>query len=286
MSDGPYLIIGASGMLGRAVSEAMRHRGGVYRAATKAEVNLVHDDSVRAALAEVRPRVVINCAAWTDVDGAEANEQAATELNGHAVGRLAVACREAGAALVHYSTDYVFDGSGASPYPVDAPIRPLNAYGRSKAVGERLIGGEIARGLNALVLRTSWLYAPWGKNFVRTIANAARQRPMLRVVNDQRGRPTSAEHLARVTLRLLDAGARGVMHATDGGEATWFDFAVRIAAFANPVCRVKPCTSAEFPRPAKRPAYSVLDLARTEAMIDSMTDWKLNLDSVLARLEP
>jgi dTDP-4-dehydrorhamnose reductase len=286
VADGPYLIIGASGMLGRAVSEALRHRGDVYRAATKAEVNLARDESVHAALAEVKPRFVINCAAWTDVDGAEANEDAATELNGHAVGRLAKACREANATLVHYSTDYVFDGQGTSPYPVDAPIRPLNAYGRSKAAGERLIAEETGRGLSSLVLRTSWLYAPWGKNFVRTIANAARQRPTLRVVNDQRGRPTSAEHLAAVTLSLLDAGATGVLHATDGGEATWYDFAARIAAFANPACVVEPCTSAEFPRPAKRPAYSVLDLTETVSIIGPMPDWKSNLDSVLARLEP
>ncbi len=286
MSDGPYLIIGASGMLGRAVSDTLRHRGVAHRAATKAEVNLAHDDSVRSALAETRPRVVINCAAWTDVDGAEANEQASTELNGHAAGRLAAACREAEAMLVHYSTDYVFDGRGTSPYPVDAPIRPLNAYGRGKAVGERLIVEEAGRGLRSLVLRTSWLYAPWGKNFVRTIAGAAKQRQTLRVVNDQRGRPTSAEHLAAVTLRLIDAGAAGIMHATDGGEATWFDFAVKIAAFANPACRVEPCTTADFPRPAKRPAYSVLDLSRTVEMIGPMTDWKTNLDSVLSRLEP
>lgn len=286
MADGPILVIGASGMLGRAVSEALRHRGDAHRAATKAEANLIHDDSIRAVMAEVQPRVVINCAAWTDVDGAEANEAAATELNGHAVGRLARACGESGATLVHYSTDYVFDGRGSAPYPVDAPIRPLNAYGRSKAVGERLIGEESGRGLNALVLRTSWLYAPWGKNFVRTIASAARQRPALRVVSDQRGRPTSAEHLAQVTLRLLEAGARGVMHATDGGEATWHDFAVRIAAHANPACTVEPCTSAEFPRPAKRPAYSVLDLSKTVAVLGPMADWTLNLDSVLSRLEP
>ena len=286
MTAGRVLVIGASGMLGRAVCTALRHRGDLHRAATKAEVNLTRDESVRAAMAEFRPQVVINCAAWTDVDGAETNEDAATEVNGHAVGRLAAACGAANATLVHYSTDYVFDGQGTSPYLVDAPIRPLNAYGRSKAVGEGLIAREAARGLKALVLRTSWLYAPWGKNFVRTIAGAARQRPTLRVVNDQRGRPTSAEHLADVTLRLLQAGARGVLHATDGGETTWFDFAVRIAAFANPKCRVEPCTSAEFPRPAKRPGYSVLDLSGTSALIGPMTDWKTNLDSVLSRLEP
>ena len=169
---------------------------------------------------------------------------------------------------------------------MDAPLRPLNAYGRSKAVGERHIAEQVSQGgASALEIRTSWLYAPWGKNFVRTIAAAARQRPTLKVVNDQRGRPTSCEHLARTTLRLLAANARGVLHVTDGGEASWFDFATRIAAMANPACRVDPCTSAEYPRPAKRPANSVLDLGPAEALVGPMPHWHENLDLVLSRLE-
>jgi dTDP-4-dehydrorhamnose reductase len=271
-------------MLGRAVRAALLGRGIAHAAPGRAQVDLLRPESVGPAI-EGRS-VVINCAAWTDVDGAEGAEDAATRLNGTAVGELAEACRERGATLVHYSTDYVFDGRGTTPYRVNAPIRPLNAYGRSKAVGERLVAESVGRGLRALVLRTSWLYAPWGKNFVRTIAAAARQRPSLRVVDDQRGRPTSSEHLADATLRLLDANARGVLHVTDGGEATWFEFAVRIAAYANPACRVEPCTSAEYPRPAARPAWSVLDLADTERMIGPMRDWRRNLDAALPRLEP
>ncbi len=285
MQASRVMVIGAGGMLGRAVVAALKSRGTEQLAARHSDVDLLDESSVRDALASYRPDTVINCAAWTDVDGAEANEDAATALNGHAVGMLAAACRETGVRLVHYSTDYVFDGQGASPYPVDAPIRPVNAYGRSKAVGEQLIEQERARGLAALTLRTSWLYAPWGKNFVRTIAAAARQRPTLRVVHDQRGRPTSSEHLADLTLRLLAAGTTGVLHATDDGEATWYDFAVRIAAWANPACAVERCTTAEFPRPARRPAYSVLDLSRTIAAVGSLTDWKHNLDSVLPRSE-
>jgi dTDP-4-dehydrorhamnose reductase len=283
--DNPtILIIGAGGMLGRAVRQALAARGTAFRAPPRSELDLLRPESVRAHLGGIS--TVINCAAWTDVDGAEANEAAATALNGTGVGELAALCRGTGARLVHYSTDYVFAGNGTAPYRIDAQLAPLNAYGRSKAAGEQAITAEINRGLDALVLRTSWLYAPWAKNFVRTIAGAAKTRPTLRVVNDQRGRPTSAEHLADVTLRLLATPARGVLHATDGGEATWFDFATRIAAFASPACRVEPCTTAEFPRPAVRPAYSVLDLGPTEQLIGPMTDWRTNLDSVLSRLEP
>ncbi|MCX5689387.1 MAG: dTDP-4-dehydrorhamnose reductase [Planctomycetota bacterium] len=279
------LVIGGSGMLGRAVCNALAAQGTAFDAPSHATLDLLN----AAALKERVPghTHVINCAAWTDVDKAETAEADATLLNGTYVGLLASICAEHHATLVHYSTDYVFDGEQGPAYAVDAPMRPLNAYGRSKAVGERLIA-EHARlvGGSALVIRTSWLYAPWGRNFVRTIAAAARQRPTLRVVNDQRGRPTSCEHLARTTLRLLAAQARGVLHVTDGGEATWFDFATRIAATANPDCRVEPCTSAEYPRPAKRPANSVLDLGPTEELVGPMPHWHANLDSVLSRLEP
>jgi dTDP-4-dehydrorhamnose reductase len=282
--QGSVLVIGGSGMLGRAVQASLRSRGWTFQAPPRADLDLSRPETIASAVPGYG--VVINCAAWTDVDGAEAHEQDATRLNGHAVGDLAAACLRHGAGLVHYSTDYVFDGRGTSPYPVDASINPVNAYGRSKAVGEKLIAEARDRGLRAMVLRTSWLYAPWGKNFVRTIARFAREKPSLRVVNDQRGRPTSSEHLAKATLAMVQAGGEGVFHVTDGGQATWYDFAVRIAAAANPSCRVEPCTSGEYPRPAARPAYSVLDLSRIEALIGPRPAWQDELDSVMARLEP
>lgn len=279
------LVIGGSGMLGRAVCSSLAAQGTAFDAPPHATLDLVSAQSLKDHVPGHTH--VINCAAWTDVDKAETAEDQATLLNGTSVGLLASICAEHRATLVHYSTDYVFDGVQGPAYAVDAPLHPLNAYGRSKAVGERLIAEQVRlAGVSALVIRTSWLYAPWGKNFVRTIAAAARQRPALKVVNDQRGRPTSCEHLARMTLRLLTAGARGVHHVTDGGEATWFDFATRIAAAANPACRVDPCTSAEYPRPARRPANSVLDLGPTEAIVGPMPHWHSNLDLVLSRLEP
>ena len=284
MSTHNVLLIGGNGMLGRAMRAALTTHGIPFQSPPRPECDLLQPDSIRHHSRGVS--AVINCAAWTDVDSAEANEPAATALNGTSVGQLATICREIGAHFVHYSTDYVFAGDGTAPYRTDAQMEPLSAYGRSKAVGEHLIAQQVALGLHALILRTSWLYAPWSKNFVRTIAAAAKARPNLRVVSDQCGRPTSAQHLADVTLRLLDANTTGVLHATDGGQTTWFEFATRIAAFASPTCRVDPCTTAEFPRPARRPAYSVLDLAPTEKLLGPMPDWRINLDAVLATLEP
>ena len=222
--------------------------------------------------------VVVNCAAWTDVDGAEANEAAAAKVNGDAVLGLSRACAKHGALLVHYSTDYVFSGDATAPYPIDAPIDPVNAYGRTKALGEKAL---LEGGADHLLIRTSWVYAPWGKNFVLTMAALGRDRELLKVVNDQRGRPTSAEHLAATSLRLIEKGARGTFHVTDGGECTWFDFASHIVGRVNPSCRVEPCSSAEFPRPAPRPSYSVLDLSRTEALLGPMPAWQTHVDRVL-----
>lgn len=279
---GPVLIVGAGGMLGRAWRELLAAAGVEFAAPDTAQLDL-RERSALSCIDDGPWSTVINCAAWTDVDGAEQNESAATAVNGLGVGFLADACRRRGALLVHYSTDYVFDGAATEPYAVDQPRRPLNAYGRSKAAGEEALA---ASGCDHLLIRTSWLYAPWGKNFVRTIAKAAGERPVLRVVNDQRGRPTSSEHLARASGALIAAGARGVFHVTDGGECTWFDFASEIVRLTGKPCRVEPCASAEYPRPAKRPAYSVLDLRKTEAAIGPMPDWRDNLADVVRRLEP
>ncbi len=226
------------------------------------------------AAVSANTRIVINCAAYTDVDGAEADEAEATRVNGHGAGNLAARCAETGAVLVHFSTDYVFDGSGTRPYPTDHPLAPLGAYGRSKAAGEAAIR---ASGCEHLIIRTSWLYAPWGKNFVRTMVELGRKHESLRVVNDQRGRPSSCSYLAERTLALLDHGARGTFHVTDGGECTWFEFATEIMVQTGSKCRVEPCTTDEFPRPAPRPAYSVLDLSATESLLGPSSAWQDNL---------
>jgi dTDP-4-dehydrorhamnose reductase len=291
LSNG-VVVAGARGMLGRAVVSLLRGREFPCLALGRAELDITSAESVRAGIPP-GTGVVINCAAYTDVDGAEREPDKADALNALGVAVLAERCREVGAVLVHYGTDYVFDGAGAgdngaaggagpAPYAVGRALSPVNAYGRSKAAGEAALASS---GAEYLLLRTSWLYAPWGKNFVRTIARLASERPMLRVVDDQRGRPTSAEGLAETTLALLEAGARGVLHATDGGECTWCGFAQEIVRGLGLPARVEPCTTAEFPRPARRPAYSVLDLSATEALVGPMRPWDERLAGVLGRLE-
>lgn len=268
------LLIAPHGMLGRAWRLFLEDQRGIKpRTAKRPAFNITDVVSIQKHVTDDID-IVINCCAYTDVDGAEENETQANAINGNGVGDLANACREANALLIHYSTDYVFNGNATKPYPVDAPIEPINAYGRSKALGEKLIRDS---GCEHLILRTSWLYAPHGKNFVLTIANAAKKRDALKVVDDQRGRPTSCEHLAKISMQLIDANARGTFHTTDGGECTWFDFATAIAAHANPQCTVSPCTSDEYPTPAKRPSYSVLDLSPTEAITGPMDSWQDNL---------
>lgn len=278
---GPVLLIGGSGMLGRAWRELLQREGIDFTAPSHAELDLTDHASIDRHVTGEHP-TVINCSAWTDVDAAEKNIDGATALNATAVAKLAARCGRVNATLVHYSTDYIFNGNGTSPYPVDAPTAPINVYGHTKWLGEIALQQS---GTRYLLVRTSWLYAPWSKNFVRTIANAAKTKPQLKVVNDQRGRPTSSEHLADLSLRLLEKNATGIFHGCDGGECTWFEFATEIARVINPACRVDPCTTADFPRPAKRPAYSTLALDRTEREIGLMPDWKTNLRSVLSRLE-
>lgn len=278
---GQAVVVGAAGMLGRAMAPALRKIGVEAADRDLAEIDITSERSVSEGIGE-GVRLVVNCAAYTDVDRAETEEGAAMAVNALGPANLAARCRRIGALLVHFSTDYVFDGRSARPYRPDEPRRPLGAYGRSKAAGEERIE---ASGCEHLIIRTSWLYAPWGKNFVRTIAKLAAEKPQLRVVNDQRGRPTSAERLAATTAALIGAGARGVLHATDGGECTWFEFAREIVRRSGAPCRVEPCSTAEYPRPAARPAYSVLDLTATEALIGPMTPWERALEETMTRME-
>jgi dTDP-4-dehydrorhamnose reductase len=267
-------------MLGRAVAAALEARGIEHAVVEKDRLDLCHDETIESGIGP-GTSVVINCTGWTNVDLAETHEAEATIINGTGVGKLAERCKQLGAVFVHYSTDYVFAGHASAPYGVDEPRAPLNAYGRSKAIGERLLEQS---GAEHLLIRTSWVYAPWGKNFVRTILGAGRSRPVLRVVDDQLGRPSSAEQLAETTLALLDAGGRGTFHGTDGGQCTWFEFASAAVAEAGLACRVEPCSSAEYPSPARRPSYSVLDLSRTDALIGPRRSWQESLAAVVPRI--
>lgn len=280
------ILIGHDGMVGTAFTKLLADEGVAVTALGMDTLDFADPDSL-ARFTAVNADVVICCAAYTNVDGAEENEALATQINGEAVAVIAKRCAEAGASLIHFSTDYVFDGSGfgdgsPAPYPVDAPIAPVNAYGRSKAIGEAALRDS---GADHLLVRTSWVYAPWGKNFVRTMAKLTVERDELKVVDDQHGRPTSAEHLARTTWALFQKGARGTFHVTDGGECTWHELAEAVREAQGAECAIAKCTTAEFPLPATRPPYSVLDLSDAEAVVGEMTDWRTNVADVMARLE-
>jgi dTDP-4-dehydrorhamnose reductase len=277
------VLLGAGGMLGQSWLANLTDQPIFSKCCTTLSRNECDISKLADLECALQPDVdlVINCASYTDVDGAEENEDLATQVNGDAVGMLAQRCNTIGATLVHYSTDYVFDGQATSPYPTDQARDPVNAYGRSKARGEELLEQS---GANFLLLRTSWLYAPTGKNFVTTIARLCRDKPSLKVVDDQFGRPTSAAQLVQTTRRLLQAGVRGVHHACDSGQCSWFEFAREIAAKVGPQCSIEPCSSAAFPRPADRPAYSVLDLTKTIDAIGPISDWRQSLESTLNHL--
>lgn len=270
------LVIGHGGMLGRAWSARLDADGQDWLGMDYPEFDLSSNFELPSGFDRV-----VCCAAYTDVDGAEENEAQATRINGDGIERLAAGCARQGILLVHYGTDYVFSGDADTPYATDTPLQPLNAYGRSKAAGERALAASDARFLH---IRTSWLYAPWANNFVRTMAKLTKERDSLTVVDDQRGRPTSAEQLVDTSLRLIDAGAEGIFHASDGGECTWHGFASFINEHLGHGCAIAPCTTDAFPRPAKRPAYSVLDLSKTESLIGPVRGWKENVADVLDRL--
>jgi dTDP-4-dehydrorhamnose reductase len=276
----PILLLSPDGMLGRAWESLLVERGLAFEGVSWPAIDFAKPESIDRYV-QGGVRTVINCSAFTDVDGAETREDEATVINGTGVGVLAEKCRSLGALLVHFSTDYVFEGHASEPYRTDEELAPINAYGRSKAAGERAIRDS---GCEHLIVRTSWLYAPWGKNFVLTMRELGRKSSQLRVVDDQLGRPTSAEYLAARTLELVDKGARGTFHVTDGGECSWFELATLVMKEAGLPCEVVPCTSEEFARPAARPAYSVLDLSETEALLGPSRSWRENVSDVLRRV--
>jgi dTDP-4-dehydrorhamnose reductase len=267
-------------MLGRAVANEAARNGIDLVRIDRHDVDLAAEPATWMPLPHDVSHV-INCAAWTDVDDAEAHPDLADRVNGHAVLELARRSEAVRAKPVFISTDYVFSGRARFPCPVDAPREPLNAYGRSKALGESLLEDS---GLPFLCIRTSWLYAAWSRNFVLTLRDLMRTRDTLKVVDDQRGRPTSVSHLAALVHEFIRLDVAGFVHGCDGGSCTWFGFAREIARHVGYRGELIPCTSAAFPRPAVRPAYSVLDLVPTESLVGPREDWTLHLERVLSDL--
>lgn len=253
------LVTGASGQLGRAVvAEALR-RGS--RALGLGHAECPVDDAARVAeaIAAARPDYVVHCAAWTDVDGCEADPERADRINGQGTANVVAACRQLGCALAYVSTDYVFDGLGTRPYRVDDPVGPRSAYGRSKRRGEEAVLAAVP-GARFWIVRTSWVFGPGGKHFPGAIAARARAGGPLRVVDDQRGCPTYTPDLAAALLDLPHCDAApGIWHACNEGAVTWHGFAEAIVSKLGLTLPVARISTAELGRPAPRPAYSVLD---------------------------
>lgn len=277
------LVSGGHGQLGRSVARRGPARGHQVAAAGRSELDLRDPARTAAELDRAAPDLVINAAAYTAVDRAESARDDAFAINATAAGDLARACAVRRIPLIHVSTDFVFDGRSTVPYREDDPVAPLGVYGESKAAGERAV-----RDAGATVVRTSWLFATRGPGFVQTMLRLAAERPVLRVVDDQRGCPTWAEDLADALIALAELGApAAIYHYCGDGPTTWHGFAVAIVEQARRyralACeRIDAITTAEYPTPARRPAYSVLDTARIRALGIVPPAWTIGLARVVA----
>ncbi len=269
------LITGARGLLGTELVDRASRLGLEVHATDIDEMDVTDRGAVESVVGSLEPEVILHCAAYTAVDRAEAEPDAAMRLNRDGTRNVARAAAKAGSLLVYLSTDYVFDGAKGSPYLPEDPPNPQGAYARSKLAGEE---ETAAAGGEWLMVRSGWLYGSGGKNFVDTILGMAEERGSVKVVSDQKGRPTWAGSLAPTTLDLLAMGARGIYHAADRGEATWLELAEKALALAGIEAVVAPVSTEEWGAPAPRPEYSVLDLEKAESLLGrAMPRWEDSL---------
>ena len=264
-------------MLGHDVTAAATRAGHEVAPLSRRELDVRDAAATRAAVADARPDAVLNCAAWTDVDGAEASEDAATEVNGAGAGNVAAAAAAAGAFVVHVSTDYVFDGSATSPYVESSPTAPQSAYGRSKLAGELAVA-DAAPDAHAIV-RSSWLFGEHGGNFVATMLRLASERDALTVVDDQVGCPTFTGHLATALVAIAERRLAGVRHVAGAGECSWHDLAAATFAATGATVELSRGRTADLGRPAPRPAYSVLRSERSDTPV--LPPWQDGLNAYL-----
>jgi dTDP-4-dehydrorhamnose reductase len=264
------LVTGAGGMLGLDVCAAAADAGYDVHGVPRADLDITDSAAMDAVVSRLRPDAIVNCAAWTDVDGAESAYDAALEVNGAGAGFVARAAAACGAWLVHVSSDYVFDGRAGSPYVESDPTAPLSAYGRSKLAGEQAVASEAAE--SHTIVRSSWLFGTGGKCFPKTILRLAAERDSISVVDDQLGCPTFTGDLAAALVTLCEQQVPGVVHVAGGGECTWFGFARSIVEAAAVDCEVLPGRTSDLERPAPRPAYSVMRTERGD-LVPRLPDW-------------
>lgn len=288
-----FLVFGAKGQVGSALTKLLG--SGRVLALDYPEVDFAKPETLGKLLDEIQPRHIINAAAYTAVDQAESEEPLATLINADAPGALAQWCSKYQIPFVHYSTDYVFDGSGNSPWKETSPTAPKNAYGRSKLAGEQLV--QLAGG-KFIIFRTSWVYDATGKNFLKTMLRLGKEREFLRVVNDQCGAPTYAPHLARGTLRALEFAVQqktfpsGIYHLCNSGVTHWCEFAEMIFKHAKNkglplrIHKVEPITTDAYPTPAKRPLNSRLDLEKAKSVLQVvLPPWQEGLQECMELIQ-
>jgi dTDP-4-dehydrorhamnose reductase len=273
------LVMGHKGMLGSDLMDVLG-RDHEVSGVDAGEFDITSAPDCLRVVGEFKPGAIVNAAAYTDVDGCETNRDACFAVNAEGVRNIASACKDSGAKIVHYSTDYVFDGTKGEPYLEDDPCRPINVYGESKRKGEQIL---IETAENHVLIRTAWLYGRQGKNFVKAILAKAKDEGMLRVVDDQVGSPTFSFDLAQATKLLVERDCRGVYHVTNRGVCSWFQFAQKILEFAQVSgVTVEPIQSHVLSRKAKRPAYSVLSNRKfMEATQKAMRPWQVALNDYL-----
>jgi len=266
------LVTGAGGQLGKELALWPKSDEFEIIGLDRGALDISSCEQCREVIGNLQPDIVIHCAAYTAVDQAESDLEGAYAVNATGSGCVAEAADEIGAKLIYVSTDYVFDGNGTSPYRTDAPINPQTVYGKSKHAGEMLVETLNSR---TFIVRTSWVYGKHGNNFVKTMLKLGKERGSVKVVNDQTGSPTYTKDLARFLLQLAGTEEYGTYHASNSGSCTWFEFAQAIFEESGVAAQALPCTSEEFPRPAPRPRYSVLDQSRIKEIgLEELPEWR------------
>ena len=282
------LVTGAKGQLGCEMQRLGMVSPNNYFFTDIAELDITDAQAVKNAVKAASIDVIVNCAAYTNVDKAESDEATAELINATAVGNLARAMKEVGGTLFHVSTDYVFGCDGNTPRTEGMPLNPLGVYGRTKLHGEQAI---LESGCKAVIIRTAWLYSEFGNNFLKTMMRLTAEREQLNVVFDQVGTPTYAGDLALAIFSIIEAGVyegnEGIYHFSNEGVCSWYDFAVEIANVAgNTACRINPCHSSEFPSPVTRPSYSVLDKTKIKNTFDiDIPHWRESMEYCIKRIK-
>ena len=281
------LVTGSAGQLGHSLCDIAADSANRYIFTDVAELDITDKSAIIRMMESENIKLVINCAAYTNVDKAEDDFDTANLINNTAVRNLAEACKQFGATLIHVSTDYVFDGSSNIPYTEDMPLAPLGVYGVTKLHGEQAV---LESGCDYIIIRTSWLYSEYGKNFVKTMMMLTEERETLNVVFDQAGTPTYAGDLARVIYNIVEnnkyKGNNGIYHFSNEGVCSWYDFAHEISELARTECDIRPCHSNEFPSKVNRPHYSVLDKTKIKTTFGlTIPYWKDSLRVCISNLQ-